>query len=60
MDTLAAVIPSLALGWFICKKSVGICIGYRPSVGGFSHCLSLLDGNEEAQRLYMQRKHPVS
>ncbi|WP_147438677.1 hypothetical protein [Heminiphilus faecis] len=33
---------------FFTKKSVGICICYRPSVGGFSHCLSLLDGNAEA------------
>ncbi|MEY8246293.1 hypothetical protein AAK873_11800 [Heminiphilus faecis] len=42
----ASVILSSA--FFFYKKSVGICICYRPSVGGFSHCLSLLDGNAEA------------
>ncbi len=58
---LAAVIPSLA--YVIAQKSVGICICYRPTFRGFSHCLSLLDGNAEAHayicnqsiRLYFSR-----
>ena len=33
----AAGLPSLALDWFT-KKSVGICICYRPTNRGFSHC----------------------
>ncbi len=33
----AAGLPSLALGQYK-KNSVGICICYRPTIRGFSHC----------------------
>ena len=39
------------------EKSVGVCIGYRPTVRGFSHCPLNVGRQREALRLYMQRKH---
>lgn len=37
----ASVIPSLALDCLY-EKSVGICICYRPTLRGFSHCPSIV------------------
>ena len=39
------------------EKSVGVCIGYRPTVRVFSHCPLNVGRQREALRLYMQRKH---
>lgn len=36
------------------EKSVGICICYRSSVRGFSHCLIEVERQRRSPRLYMQ------
>ena len=36
------------------EKSVGICICYRPTIGGFSHCLIVVGRQRRSPRQYMQ------
>ena len=41
------------------EKSVGICICYRPTIGGFSHCLTCVGRQRRSPRLYMQSMRPA-
>ena len=56
MYKYAAVILSLAIDN---KKSVGICICYRPTFRGFSHCPLDVGRQRRSPRSYMQSMRPA-
>ena len=41
------------------RKSAGICICYRPTFGGLSHCLTYVGRQRRSPRLYMQSMRPA-